>query len=1084
MNDTAKVNNMTTSQEIHAKAGKLLNQQIEKDQKQIDLADMLKGSTSQQYTQSPMGNAQFFLKNDSISIPDTISEVFDENESNTTFQGILPEIGRAWFTKDNVLYLWDYTEGTDVYKYDDQDQIISDVGLVRPKPGVFGDHIQYVLVVATPLEIILLGVGLQSSPSEPSRNSMDLFATELCVSSDDIQMVSVQGTDNGRIFMCGMNGHLYEFIYNHPKSWFSSCSLHCLTLSSASYYLLPKFSIFNSSSPGFKYIAIDDERNVLYAFSDKSMIEVFYLGPTKTEFTSIAKNSDIANSARLMCRQNSTTFVASDFDIEYLHVISISESTKIHLVAVTRRGYRLYFTHQRDALRNTFAYSSATSSSTIKMIPNALELVHVRLPPRMDQVNQSTQPYPEVNMSYYDYGVLLASQTYDEHYDTIYMSSGTVTNTIQPLTTTTTTTTGYTSQQQQQQQQPFLETVSEVKTIGKVWAMAEADTINKRKYPVNDIASQLMDPPRRFLVLSDRGLTFINKQRPVDTLYHLLLAINDNYENSQSDLQTFFDQYGRTQACAMCLSIICASYAYGFTEQEDIGKQAKQVFFQFGGHPSASGPAPLVGNYLGRAVGQTDIQYSSKHDGLVLYFARLVSDVWKTKVFKINTEKSQVDFPGRIQSSLFSVQSNLSRLKAFMDHNPELHNTASIHDRKFQPNDHGVVQLLLAEQQSVHELYDLLRQCIEAISFMDFVIDANIKDVLQCVPDAIRTEMMELSLESMLTSSHGVTLKRTMVVSAIYRYGSTHIHAGYDVVTDFLQRKCPFFFGAGDMAFYKGMESLTCAHKADVDYERVMALEESLNYFTASADTIPDDEFVEICEEYRYQSYYLGVVKLALERAKKLDPQQQGLAYIENSGSFGTTAESAPSDDPRVQTYRLDLKCYNQILECLKQVRQLQQGLKVVVKGGRQIYVTDPDSLAAAVLSTALASDDKLFHYTLYQWYLIESSNDSGVLTELLSMNPKYIVTFMKEYVDVFVGMDFLWQYYRRREQYYDAALYLEALASEKPDISTNERMEYLGLAIVNARSRDPKHVDTQEVVQLLQRLEQKMEQLRMASLQ
>ncbi|CAO3596040.1 unnamed protein product [Absidia cylindrospora] len=81
---------------------------------------MLKGSTSQQYTQSPMGNAQFFLKNDSISIPDSISEVFDENESNTTFQGILPEIGRAWFTKDNILYLWNYTDGTDVCRYDDQ----------------------------------------------------------------------------------------------------------------------------------------------------------------------------------------------------------------------------------------------------------------------------------------------------------------------------------------------------------------------------------------------------------------------------------------------------------------------------------------------------------------------------------------------------------------------------------------------------------------------------------------------------------------------------------------------------------------------------------------------------------------------------------------------------------------------------------------------------------------------------------------------------------------------------------------------------------------------------------------------------
>lgn len=140
-----------------------------------------------------------------------------------------------------------------------------------------------------------------------------------------------------------------------------------------------------------------------------------------------------------MCRQNSAIFMASDFDIEYLHVISVAESTKIHLVAVTKRGYRLYFTHQRDALRNTYAYPT-----NIKMIPNALELVHVRLPPRMTSVNQNIQPYPEINMSYYDCGVLVASQAHDELYDTIYMSSVAVNNALEPLTTTAT---GYVSAQ-------------------------------------------------------------------------------------------------------------------------------------------------------------------------------------------------------------------------------------------------------------------------------------------------------------------------------------------------------------------------------------------------------------------------------------------------------------------------------------------------------------------------------------------------------------------------------------------------------------------------------------------------------------
>ncbi|KAI8093448.1 Nup133 N terminal like-domain-containing protein [Halteromyces radiatus] len=1050
--------------EPHVKAGKLLTQLIEKDQKQLDLADLLKGSTSQQYTQPLIRHTDHFIKTGSIRMPDILDEAYDRTEDYNTFAGILPEIGRAWIAVDNILYLWDYISGTDVYRYDDQDQIIRDVGLVKPKPGVFGNHIQYVLVVTTPLEVILLGVGIV--PSTTQGNTMDLFATDMSVPCDDIQMSSIQGTGNGRIIMCGSNGHIYELDYYHPDLWYSHCRLRCLTASSMINYL-PRLPFIPQTSPKFKYIAIDDERNVLYAFSGESTIEVFYLGSTKNEFTSVAKKTDITNSAISMCRQNSMIASAPDFNIEYLHVVSTTESSKIHLVAVTESGFRLYFSHQRDALRTAYTYPS-----NIQMIPNALELLHVRLPPRPTTVNQTIQPYPKIFCSYYDCGVLLDFQKFDDHNDVVYMTSATVGDSIQ---STTCSTNGYISQR------PSLtETVTELERNGKVWAISEASTPRKGKYALNDIGSQLTDQPRKFLVFTDRGLTFFNKERPVDTLYHLLSESKLNPENSQRDLLTFFDMFGQTQACAMCLSIVCASYVSSSPEQDDIGRWAKQLFFDFGGHPSAAGPSPMIGNYLGQAVGQTGVIYSSKHDGLALYFARLISDIWKTKVFEISSGTNQADLSSRIQSNLFNVQNNLSRLKHFMDQNPDFHNMAAITNDRFQSNDHNALQLLLTEQQSVHDLYELLKQCIEAISFIDFVIDANVKDVLQCVPESSKNEIVNMTLESMLSSPQGVALKRELVIAAIYRYGSTHIHAGYDVVSDFLQRKCPSFFGASDMAFYKGVENLTCAHKADVDYERNIALDESLKYFKDAADSITDDKMTEICAEYRYQGYYRGVVKLALERARRLDPQEQGLAYMESISKIPLITTTA--DDPRVQFYDLRLRCYEQIFQSLAEVRQLQHGIKVMVKG-RQIQVNHPDALANEVLSTALSCDDKLFHYTLYQRLLAESNNDSSMLTELLSVDTKYIVPFLKEYVNAFDGMNFLWQYYRRREQYYEAALYLEALAMETPDLSINKRLEYLGLAIVNARSRDPKHLELQESTQLLQRLEQQMEQVRTMSL-
>jgi len=49
---------------------------------------------------------------------------------------------------------------SDFYVFDQLDQIIVSVALVLPRPGVFIDDIKYLLVLATPIEIILLGVAL------------------------------------------------------------------------------------------------------------------------------------------------------------------------------------------------------------------------------------------------------------------------------------------------------------------------------------------------------------------------------------------------------------------------------------------------------------------------------------------------------------------------------------------------------------------------------------------------------------------------------------------------------------------------------------------------------------------------------------------------------------------------------------------------------------------------------------------------------------------------------------------------------------------------------------------------------------
>jgi nuclear pore complex protein Nup155 len=89
--------------------------------------------------------------------------------------------------------------------------VIVSVGIAKPKPGVFGDQVKYVLVVSTPLQIILLAVSIDQPRA--GSNSLTLYGTNITVPADDSKMIMTKGTEDGRIFLISLDGHLYELDY-------------------------------------------------------------------------------------------------------------------------------------------------------------------------------------------------------------------------------------------------------------------------------------------------------------------------------------------------------------------------------------------------------------------------------------------------------------------------------------------------------------------------------------------------------------------------------------------------------------------------------------------------------------------------------------------------------------------------------------------------------------------------------------------------------------------------------------------------------------------------------------------------------
>lgn len=95
-------------------------------------------------------------------------------------------------------------------------------------------NIEFLLSVATPTEVCLLGVSFERDVMRTGRHSYDaaiqVHDTGLAASTDGVSMLAVTGTRSGRIFAAGNDGNVFEVLYESREGWFTRrCRLRNLT---------------------------------------------------------------------------------------------------------------------------------------------------------------------------------------------------------------------------------------------------------------------------------------------------------------------------------------------------------------------------------------------------------------------------------------------------------------------------------------------------------------------------------------------------------------------------------------------------------------------------------------------------------------------------------------------------------------------------------------------------------------------------------------------------------------------------------------------------------------------------------------
>ncbi|KAF9582364.1 hypothetical protein BGW38_000296 [Lunasporangiospora selenospora] len=245
-------------------AAKTVDDQLSREQKYPELGDFLNTDFSSTYVPIDPRH-QILRRKRAISLPDSLFEQYNLLQCRC-FMGLFPEINRVWITIDHRLFLWNYSDGNNYESYEELDQVIVNVALVRPKRDTFDEKVEYLLVIATPIDVHLLGVSTGS-------DSHTLYITNMSVPTDNVAMRSIVGTPDGRIFMNGNDGRLWEIDYQAEEGWFSKKCSKREVIGNPMSYFIPSFLSQARVDP-IVNIVFDESRRTIYGLTEGSNIEV------------------------------------------------------------------------------------------------------------------------------------------------------------------------------------------------------------------------------------------------------------------------------------------------------------------------------------------------------------------------------------------------------------------------------------------------------------------------------------------------------------------------------------------------------------------------------------------------------------------------------------------------------------------------------------------------------------------------------------------------------------------------------------------------------------------------------------------
>lgn len=644
-----------------------------------------------------LGDFSRFEKTSQLNLPDRFFDEYNSTECITKM-GLFPAIDRSWIAVDNKLILYNYkahasrgssfvnATSSQFLTIDQIKHTILQVKLVKPKPNVFVETVNHLLIVATSMEIHIFIVKHDSN-----LNSLEVFNPELFVSTQGllVNQIAVNEATNDIYFTGEGDGtNIWRLDYSNKSSFTKNkCDKVCLTKSGFSSVLppltkIPGFDLFGgetttpgpngsanntkvngatastkpaTSTPGnlpeiITQLDIDSSRSIMYSLSNKSVLRVYKLEPNQEQFTQHSQltPSEIFKGVSSLFADASNFESFLKFRIMNIQHITTQESSHVQLIAITNYGCRILL-----RLGNASSFPSFITSSFSSKLK--LSVVSIKFPPS----KETPKVNPELDSFTRDKQYL--AQLVGNQRKSQLLKNTKFAKILSPGVFLCVKRTKYSDKL-------FICTTNYgfLKKNGKIVEDAEfiqlgspqdqnhtyihdivqiTPSMNATETPsgyANVLASQYTKAPLQFAILTNFGIHFYQFRTPDQILRSL----------SEETIENFIEENGFEETCSTLLYLSCS---YGNHNANEVYKRKAQSLFATCGNNARllvqvqdvaqqqNGITSLLKNTLQQQQQQQQqlnthatieqVVLSDRFYGTVLLISRLFRDLWNRKVF-------------------------------------------------------------------------------------------------------------------------------------------------------------------------------------------------------------------------------------------------------------------------------------------------------------------------------------------------------------------------------------------------------------------------------------------------------------------